>query len=76
MHKDGNLDWKEFLRLVETMNERSGMKMKMSPEESGECYMEASRITTDSVRVDDQKFLLAMMVKGIVAPEISPSSGK
>ena len=75
-NKDGNLDWKEFLRLVETMNERSGMKMKMSPEESGECYMEASRITTDSVRVDDQKFLLAMMVKGIVAPEISPSSGK
>jgi Ca2+-binding EF-hand superfamily protein len=75
-NKDGNLDWKEFVKLVDAMNERSGMKMKMSPEESGECYMEASRITTESVRVDDQKFLLAMMVKGIVAPEIRKTEFK
>ena len=68
-NKDGNLDWNEFIELVDAMNERTGLKMKMGAEEASECYMDASRITTESVRVDDQKFLLAMMVKGIIAPE-------
>ena len=68
-NKDGNLDWNEFIELVDAMNERTGLKMKMGPEEASECYMDASRITTESVRVDNQKFLLAMMVKGIIAPE-------
>lgn len=70
LNKDGNLSWDEFKYLVESMNERSGMKYKMGPEESSECYIEASQITTENVRVDDQKFLLAMMCKGIVAPEL------
>ena len=68
--KDGNLTWKEFLVLLDAMHEAGGAP-KMSPEEAAETYMAAATITPDNVRVTDQKFLLAMMSKGVVAPHVN-----
>ena len=62
--KSGSLDFGEFTQLMSKLTEESTEKMK--PEEISELYMEAATLTPDNTRVDDQKFLLIMMCKGMV----------
>jgi Ca2+-binding EF-hand superfamily protein len=64
VNKDMNLDFEEFTVLMQKLLD--SCKQNMTPEEISELYIESATLTPDNTRVDDQKFLLVMMSKGLV----------